>query len=90
MSAEMYRDGYRDITNIDYSSVVIRKMKEKYKSLDTVKWEVMDVADIKYEDESFDAVIEKGTLDSLLVTETDPWSMSENGKSTMDTILLQV
>ena len=90
MSSEMYCDGYRDITNIDYSSVVIRKMQEKYKSLDSMKWEVMDITDMTFEDESFDAVIEKGTLDSLLVTETDPWRLSDSGRLTMDTILSQV
>ena len=45
---------------------------------------------MKFETEIFDAVIEKGTLDSLLVTETDPWNLSDTGRLTMDTILSQV
>ena len=28
LSEDLYRDGYYDITNCDYSSVVIQKMKE--------------------------------------------------------------
>ena len=90
MSSKMYHDGYRDITNIDYSTVVIKKMREKYKSINTLRWEVMDITDMKFETETFDAIIEKGTLDSLLVTETDPWNLSDTGRQTMDIILSQV
>ena len=86
----MYHDGYRDITNIDYSTVVIKKMREKYKSINSLRWDVIDITDMKFETETFDAVIEKGTLDSLLVTETDPWNLSDTGRQTMDTILSQV
>ena len=90
MSSKMYHDGYRDITNIDYSTVVIKKMREKYKSINSLRWDVIDITDMKFETETFDAVIEKGTLDSLLVTETDPWNLSDTGRQTMDTILSQV
>ncbi len=86
----MFQHGYRHITNVDYSSVVIAKMREKYKSLDTVKWEVMDITDMSFEDETFDVVIEKGTLDSLLVGEKDVWRMSDEGRSTMDAALTHV
>ena len=90
MSYEMYNDGYMNITNIDYSTVVIRKMKEKYRLLKSLQWEVMDITQMTFEAETFDAVIEKGTLDSLLVTETDPWCLSDDGRTTMDIILTQV
>ncbi len=86
----MFKEGFRNITNIDYSSVVIEKMRETHKSLESMDWIVMDITDMKFAAESFDVIIEKGTLDSLLVTETDPWKLSEEGKATMDTVLTQV
>ncbi len=90
LSEEMYRDGFTDITNIDYSSVVINNMKKKYSNLPSMKWEVMDIRDLQYEEDTFDVVIEKGTLDSLLVDERNPWSLSDDGRITMDCILMQV
>ena len=86
----MHRDGFTDITNIDYSSVVINNMKKKYNNLPSMKWAVMDIRDLKYCEHTFDVVIEKGTLDSLLVDETNPWSLSDDGRATMDCILTQV
>merc|ERR1712070_291943 len=57
-----------DITNIDISSVAITKMSSKYsKQKPELQWVVMDVCDMKqFKDESFDFVIDKGTLDTLL------------------------
>lgn len=73
----MYKDGYVNISNIDISTTVIEQMKEKYKeeipdlkcNVYCMQWivEVMDVKSLKYPNNSFDAVIDKGTLDSVLV-----------------------
>ena len=65
-SEEMYKAGYQNIWNIDYSSQVITNMKERCKTLDKMRWEVMDVTDIKYEDNFFDIAIDKSTIDALL------------------------
>lgn len=32
LSEEMYKNGYKKITNIDISSVIISKMKDNYKA----------------------------------------------------------
>lgn len=66
ISAEMIQDGYKDITNVDISPVVIETMREKYKTLTQCTWEVMDVRSLKFDNDSFDAVVDKGTLDSLM------------------------
>ena len=50
----------------------------------------MDIRDLKYEDGSYDVVFEKGTLDALLVTEKDPWKMSQEGSDLMSQILGEV
>lgn len=50
----------------------------------------MDIRELDYADGSFDVVFEKGTLDSLLVTEQSPWTLSQDSESLMDTILSEV
>ncbi|KAL8256290.1 hypothetical protein R6Q59_031357 [Mikania micrantha] len=66
-SEGMSKNGYTDIVNIDISSVVIGDMQTKYSDSPRLKYIEMDVRDMKaFEAGSFDAVIDKGTLDSLL------------------------
>ncbi|KAJ0255604.1 S-adenosyl-L-methionine-dependent methyltransferases superfamily protein [Hirschfeldia incana] len=67
MSEDMVKDGYEDIMNVDISSVAIEMMQTKYASVPQLKFMQMDVRDMSYfEDDSFDTVIDKGTLDSLM------------------------
>ncbi|KAI3717653.1 hypothetical protein L1987_69407 [Smallanthus sonchifolius] len=66
-SEGMSKDGYTDIVNIDISSVVIEEMQKRYFDSPHLKYIQMDVRDMKaFEAGSFDAVVDKGTLDSLL------------------------
>ncbi|XP_074560503.1 uncharacterized protein LOC141816663 [Curcuma longa] len=63
----MVDDGYQDIVSIDLSSVVIEAMQTKYSDKLGLKYIKMDVRDMSpFESGSFDAVIDKGTLDSLM------------------------
>jgi len=62
----MYNAGFENVINIDYSSNVIAQMCERTKTLTKMKWEVMDVTDIKYPENSFDVAIDKSTIDALL------------------------
>ncbi|KAL6646203.1 hypothetical protein ACP70R_017811 [Stipagrostis hirtigluma subsp. patula] len=63
----MVDDGYQDIVNIDISSVVIEQMKKKYHDKPQLKYMKMDVKNMSdFESGSFDAVIDKGTLDSIM------------------------
>ena len=66
ISQEMYDDGYKNITNIDISSVVIENMKEKNTERPEMTWEVMDVTNLSYSNETFDMAIDKSTIDALL------------------------
>ncbi|CAI2377817.1 unnamed protein product [Moneuplotes crassus] len=66
ISQEMYDDGYKNIANIDISSVCIENMKERNFERSEMTWEVMDVTDIKYDDQTFDLAIDKSTIDALL------------------------
>lgn len=78
----MYKDGYKNITNIDYSATVIENMKKRCADMPEMKckqggngvyaltWYLlmrvlhvgleMDIRDLKFPDQSFDVVIDKG------------------------------
>ncbi|CAL0334918.1 unnamed protein product [Lupinus luteus] len=66
-SEGMVDDGYTDVVNIDISSVVIEAMQNKYRDRLHMKYIKMDVRDMSpFESGSFGAIIDKGTLDSIL------------------------
>ena len=67
MSGKMYEDGWTNITNIDISDAVIDKMKEDHdkKGMTDMKWLTMDATKMIFEDNSYDLVIDKGTIDAL-------------------------
>ena len=65
-SENMYDDGYKNIKNIDISQNVINSMKIRNKDRIGMTYEVMDVRDLKYEDNSIDLAVDKSTIDALL------------------------
>lgn len=77
LSGDMYNAGYHSITNIDYSSVCISIMSTRYSDCPGMTWQQMDVRQLSFPDTFFDVVLEKATLDALMVEEKSPWSMSE-------------
>lgn len=78
MSEDMAKDGYIDIMNVDISSIVIDMMRKKYANLPQLKYIQMDARDMSFfEDESFDCVIDKGTLDSLMCGTDAPLGASQ-------------
>ncbi|KAL0413670.1 UNVERIFIED_CONTAM: eEF1A lysine and N-terminal methyltransferase [Sesamum radiatum] len=73
ISEDMVKDGFEDIMNIDISSIAIEMMRKKYEDVPQLKYMQMDVRDMSFfPDDSFDSVIDKGTLDSLMITYGDP------------------
>ncbi|XP_028112483.1 EEF1A lysine methyltransferase 4 isoform X3 [Camellia sinensis] len=78
MSEDMVKDGYEDIMNIDISSVAIEMMRRKYEHIPQLKYMQMDARDMSFfPDESFDGVIDKGTLDSLMCGTDAPISAAQ-------------
>ena len=64
----MYHEGYEDITNIDISFTVIQQMTELFgERCPKMVYKQMDVRDMsEFGECTFDAVIDKGTFDSIL------------------------
>ncbi|VFQ61452.1 unnamed protein product [Cuscuta campestris] len=78
MSEEMVKDGYVEIMNVDISSVAIDMMRRKYEHVPELQYMQMDVRDMSlFPDDSFDSVIDKGTLDSLMCGTNAPISASQ-------------
>uniref|UniRef100_A0A6N2MB44 Methyltransferase type 11 domain-containing protein n=1 Tax=Salix viminalis TaxID=40686 RepID=A0A6N2MB44_SALVM len=73
LSENLYDAGFREITNIDFSKVVISDMlKRNVRDRPGMRWRVMDMTQMKVEDESFDVVLDKGGLDALMEPELGP------------------
>ena len=68
-SEKMYEDGYVHNYNIDIADNVIAFMKERNKNKQVLHFDVMDVKETKFKDETFDCVIDKSTIDALLCGE---------------------
>lgn len=68
MSEEMFDEGFTYQINIDISTVVTKAMQEKYKDKGpNFKFTVMDIMSSEFDNGEFDAVVDKGTLDCILV-----------------------
>lgn len=86
----MHQAGYTSITNIDYSSVCVETMAERHLDLAELSWLCMDARRLAFPDAAFDVVLEKGTLDAMLVEETDPWRISNDAAQLLHQVLKEV
>lgn len=50
----------------------------------------MDARRLAFPDSSFDVVMEKGTLDAMLVEERDPWNISDASVQLLHEVLKEV
>jgi len=69
LSEEMYDEGFTEITNIDISMVVIKAMQERHKDRAKMNYRQMDGRAMELDDASFNVVVDKATLDSILCGE---------------------
>jgi len=75
LSEQMYDDGYQNIVNVDYSSVVIEQMKARHQDQrPSMKWLEMDVRALQFDDATFEVIIDKGTMDAMMTAKGDPWN----------------
>ncbi|MED6261405.1 hypothetical protein ATANTOWER_004779, partial [Ataeniobius toweri] len=90
LSGDMYSAGYHAITNMDYSSVCISVMSARYSSCPGMTWHQMDVRQLSFSDASFDVILEKATLDAIMVEEKSPWEVSPETSSFIHQALTEV
>ncbi|PON31454.1 Methyltransferase type [Parasponia andersonii] len=70
LSEHLYDAGFRDITNVDFSKVVISDMlRRNVRQRPGMRWRVMDMTKMQFEAVTFDAVLDKGGLDALMEPE---------------------
>lgn len=67
----MFDIGYTNLTNIDISEVVIEQMKKTYRDRENCKWLTMDATAMKFDNESYSVVLDKGTLDAMMSEESE-------------------
>ena len=75
--------GYTNIDNIDYSGVLIERMREKYAGVSDpvqLRWTTMDMMDMQYASDHFDVVIDKATMDVIMTDNKDPWNPTDEVK----------
>jgi ubiquinone/menaquinone biosynthesis C-methylase UbiE len=91
LSEDMYSNAFKNITNIDYSEVVICKMKERTTEMKEMKWITMDARKMTlFENSSFDVILDKGTIDSFLTTQTSVWEVPEDAQKDIDLMLAEI
>lgn len=90
LSEFLYKDGFKNVENIDYSQVVIDRMSSHCDHCSRMGWHVMDATQLRFQDASFDVVLEKATLDAMMVSEKDPWNVSDRTKSEVTRVLGEV
>merc|ERR1712196_725193 len=62
----MYEDGYRNVTSVDISSIAVQQSVDRTKALDPpLRFLEMGITNLTFANETFDCVIDKGTLDAL-------------------------
>ncbi|XP_010870295.2 eEF1A lysine and N-terminal methyltransferase [Esox lucius] len=66
LSEQLFDVGYRNLTNIDISETVINHMNQKNaKQRPDLTFQTVDATQMPYEDGSFQAALDKGTLDAM-------------------------
>ncbi|XP_063358899.1 eEF1A lysine and N-terminal methyltransferase homolog [Cydia amplana] len=66
LSADLYDFGFTNITNIDVSEVVIKQMNNINAKRTKMKYLYMDALNTSFQNEEFNVVLDKGTLDALM------------------------
>lgn len=65
----MFKDGFTNIVSMDISQEVVKYMQERLSKYKSLSYVVEDALNMKFENSSFDAVIDKALLDSILCKE---------------------
>ncbi|KAL7119335.1 hypothetical protein ACP275_02G056500 [Erythranthe tilingii] len=73
LSEHLYDEGFRSITNVDFSKVVVSAMlRRNVKERPLMRWRVMEMTNMQFANGTYDVIIDKGGLDALMEHEIDP------------------
>ncbi|XP_075058532.1 EEF1A lysine methyltransferase 4 [Mixophyes fleayi] len=90
LSVDLHKEGVSPLVSIDYSPVCIMEMEQRNAGVPDMSWMVMDARQLQFPDGTFDLVIEKGTLDAMMVDEKDPWTVTQATANLVDEVLSEV
>ncbi|KAI1704873.1 methyltransferase domain-containing protein [Ditylenchus destructor] len=92
LSYQLSQAGFPNVTNVDYSSCLIGKLsKENSVHFANMDWVCDDIRTLeKLEDSTFDMVIEKAVIESLLANEKSVWTLSDSAKADLRSTLVAV
>jgi 2-polyprenyl-3-methyl-5-hydroxy-6-metoxy-1,4-benzoquinol methylase len=64
---ELFDNNIKNIINVDFSDKTVKEMAKRAKKLNrlTLEYKVMDIFDMKFDENKFDVVLDKGTLDAI-------------------------
>lgn len=88
MPHELFNIGYKTQTCVDFSSVVIEQMRERYAADTGVRWECADVRSLPFPDRSYDVAFDKGTLDAMIYG--SPWNPPDEVKENTNRYMNEV
>ena len=67
LSASLHDDGYKNITSVDVSTVVVKQMAARYAAQESLEFLPADMTNLDaVPNDAFDVVLDKALLDSLL------------------------
>lgn len=71
LAYDLYQTGYTNISSIDFSNIIIQRMKKKYADT-SIRFMAVDFTKMNevFSKEEFDVIIEKAGLDSIATKET--------------------
>lgn len=68
-SEELYTEGFKNITNVDFSPILIKQMESRYSQYEEMEFTTMNACNLQFPANCFNAVIDKCTLDCVLCGE---------------------
>lgn len=69
MIGDMADDGYQNLVGADFSRVVLTQLKYRYRNYSQISFFQGNMTDTDLPEQSFDAIIDKALIDSLLCTQ---------------------
>ncbi|XP_024382645.1 uncharacterized protein [Physcomitrium patens] len=88
LSAAMYDAGFQKIVNVDFNKRVITEMlRLNVRARPLMRWQVMDITKMQFADNSFDVVLDKGSLDALTGEPDEPQVAAEGLLSEVKRVL---